>query len=482
MKTELIGRTTEYKQLTSYFSSEKSEFIAVYGRRRVGKTFLIRKAANDDFAFFMTGAHEIPKDEQLINFGIATKKYFSTEKLEIPKNWTLAFYSLSQHLEALPEGNKIIFIDELPWLSTPKSGFVPALENFWNSWASMRNDIKLVVCGSATSWMIDNLIHNRGGLHNRITHHIILEPFTLRECEEYFSTYGFSYSRKQIAECYMVMGGIPFYLSLMDKSKSIAQNVDMLFFDSKARLKDEFNDLYNALFKKATSHIKVVTALATKGKGLTRQEIVKTTNITDNGALSTVLEELEKCGFIRTYEPFGNSRKNTDKREKSNTLFQLIDFYTLFYFDFIAQNHYHDEHFWTSSYNTPLHNCWSGIAFERLCLSHLQQIKKILGINGIQTIACTWRSNAKKQNDQIDLLIDRKDGTINICEMKYSQGPFEIDQSYEETLIRRLQNFIEETGTKKAPLLTLVTTEGVKQNAHSERVQCEVTLEELFDA
>ena len=451
MKKKLIGRNAEYKALANYFTSKGSEFIAVYGRRRVGKTFLIRKAANDQFAFFLTGAHEVPKNEQLINFAIAVQKHFKTERLEIPKNWILAFYELSKHLESLPKGNKIIFIDELPWLSTAKSGFVAALENFWNSWASLRDDIKLVVCGSATSWMIDNLIHSCGGLHNRITHQIVLEPFTLNECEAYFRAYGFSYSRKQIAECYMVMGGIPYYMSLMDKSKSVAQNVDMLFFASNASLKDEFSELYHALFKKANTHIQAV------------------------------LEELEKCGFIRTYEPFGNLQKATDKRQKSDTLFQLIDFYTLFYFDFIVQNKYHDEQFWTTSFNSPIHSTWSGIAFERLCLAHLSQIKKALGISGVQTLACSWRSSSTKKNGQIDLLIDRKDETINICEMKYSKGKYEIDQAYEDTLNDRLTTFVQETGTKKTLLLTFVTTEGVKQNAHSGGVQCEVVLDELFE-
>lgn len=482
MEKKLIGRNTEYKALTDYLNSKGTEFIAVYGRRRVGKTFLIRKAANDQFAFFLTGAHEIPKNEQLINFAIAIQKHFKTERLEIPKNWIIAFYELSKHLETLPKGNKIIFIDELPWLSTAKSGFLPALENFWNSWASLRDDIKLVVCGSATSWMIDNLIHSRGGLHNRITHQIVLQPFTLNECESYFRAYGFSYSRKQIAECYMVMGGIPYYMSLMDKSKSVAQNIDLLFFAPNASLRDEFSELYHALFKKANSHIQVVTALATKGKGLTRQEIVKAAGVTDNGALSTVLEELEKCGFIRTYEPFGNAQKATDKRKKSDALFQLIDFYTLFYFNFIAQNKYHDEQFWTNSYISPLHNTWCGIAFERLCLAHLPQIKKTLGISGVNTLACTWRSASATKNTQIDLIIDRKDETINVCEMKYSKGKYEISQAYEETLNDRLATFVQETETKKTILLTFATTEGIKQNSHSGSVQCEVVLNDLFEA
>lgn len=481
MKSKLIGRDAEYKQLTSYINSDVSEFIAVYGRRRVGKTFLIRQIADDHFAFFVTGVHGVPKNEQLINFGLAIQKYFHTPHLSIQKNWILAFYELSRHLESLPDGKKIIFIDELPWMDTAKSGFVAALEIFWNSWALLRMDIKLIVCGSATSWMIDNLIHSRGGLHNHLTHRLVLEPFSLKECESYFQAYGFSYSRKQIAECYMVMGGIPYYMSLMDKSKSVAQNIDDLFFSKNAALGEEFHDLYEALFKNAAPHIKVVTALATKTKGLTRQEIVEATNITDDGALSTVLEELKKCGLTRTYEPFKMVAKTTGQRRKKDALFQLIDFYTLFYLQFLKQNQYHDNHFGSSSLNSPVHNSWAGYAFERLCLSHLPQIKQALGISRVQTAACSWRSTSHSaQGAQIDLLIDRRDETVNICKMKYAQGEFEIDKNYERVLEEKMSVFIRETNTHKNLSITMITTYGIKKKSHSGGIQCQVVLNDLF--
>ena len=473
---EIIGRESELKALKSYIASGQSEFVAVYGRRRVGKTFLIRKVVDDKFAFFLTGVHDASKSEQLTNFAIAFQKASKDNRLSIPKNWILAFYELSCYLETLPEGPKVIFIDELPWLDTAKSGFVAALENFWNSWAVLRNDIKLIVCGSATSWMINNLIRNRGGLHNRLTHHLVLEPFTLKECEEYFKTYGFSYSRRQIAECYMAMGGIPYYMSMMDRSKSLAQNIDQLFFAVNAPLKNEFNDLYRALFKNATPHIEVVTALSAKGRGLTRQEILEATGITDNGAFSVVLDELEQCGFIRLYEPFGNTRMADDKRQKSHTIYQLTDFYTLFYFNFVKSNRYQDEHFWTSSLHSPMHSTWCGLSFERLCLSHIRQIKQALGISGVQTLACSWRS----AGTQIDLLIDRKDDTVNVCEMKYAKDEFEITKDYEAKLLNKLNLFAEETSTRKSLILTMVTTHGVKQNAHSGIVQSEVLLDDLF--
>lgn len=479
MEQRLIGREAELKLLNEYINSDKSEFIAVYGRRRVGKTFLIRKAVEDHFAFFMTGMNGVAKGEQLVNFSISLQKYTHSTTLQTFKSWLLAFYALSQYIETLPEGKKVIFIDELPWMDTAKSGFIPALENFWNSWAVLRNDIKLIACGSATSWMINNLIRNRGGLHNRLTHHLIVKPFTLHECEEYFKAYHFGYSRKQIAECYMVMGGIPYYLSMMDKSKSLAQNIDQLFFADNAELKDEFNDLYRALFKKSADHIAVVTALATKGMGMTRQELVKVSGGKDNGAFSTVLEELEQCGFIRLYEPFSTANKMTsDIRQKRNTLFQLVDFYTLFYFRFIKHNKYQDSCFWSSSQNSQLYHTWAGLSFEMLCLNHIDKIKHALGISGVQTLVCSWRNTEK--GTQIDLLIDRKDETINICEMKFYKSEFEISKEYEEKLSEKLRIFTEETKTSKSLLLTLITSFGLKQNKHSDIVQKQITMDELF--
>ncbi len=480
MEAKIIGRDSELKTLREYINSDKSEFVAVYGRRRVGKTFLIRMAAEDSFAFYVTGVHQASKMEQLTNFAIAMQKYSGAESLSIQKSWLLAFYELSRYLESLPEGKKVVFIDELPWMDTAKSGFVPALENFWNSWAALRNDIKLIVCGSATSWIINNLIRSRGGLHNRLTHKMVLEPFRLKECEMYFREFGFAYSRKQIAECYMAMGGIPYYMSMMDKSKSVAQNIDNLFFSNNAPLKGEFKDLYKALFKNALPHIAVVTALATKGKGLTRQEILGATKLTDNGAFSEVLEELEQCGFIRLYDPFDNIKSEADKRQKRDTLYQLVDFYTLFYFRFISNNLYNDEAFWTNSLNTPIYNTWCGLSFEMLCLSHIKEIKTALGISGVQTIACAWRSTTTSDGAQIDLLIDRKDDAINLCEMKYSKGEFEINKDYSEKLDNKVNRFIEESSTKKSVMLTLITTFGVKTNMYSGHVQSQIVLDNLF--
>ncbi|MCD8184055.1 MAG: ATP-binding protein [Bacteroides sp.] len=471
MKTEIVGRIREQKELKEYIASKSSEFIAIYGRRRVGKTFLVREMYGDRFTFYVTGMDNASMQEQLLNFNLALRRS-SGREWKNASNWLLAFEQLISYLEGLPQGNKIIFMDELPWMDTHKSGFVSALEHFWNAWASARRDIKLIVCGSATSWMIDKLINNRGGLHNRLTHRILIEPFNLEECEQYFHSRNIAYSRHEIAECYMVIGGIPFYLSQMKKGLSVAQNIDRLFFAGSAALGNEFDNLYRALFKYSEKYVKIVEALAIKGKGLNRLELIKQTGLSNNGGPTTMLKELEACGFIRKYEPFGKVKKDA--------LYQLVDFFTLFYFKFILKNRYKDEHFWTSSQESPVYRAWSGYAFEMLCLCHIRQIKKALGISGIQSLVSSWRSETSEEGAQIDLVIDRKDQTVNLCEMKYSIIEFAIDKKYDANLRNKQAAFLAETKTRKSIQLTFITTYGVKPNAYSSRVQSEVLLEDLF--
>ena len=471
MIKDIIGREKERELLNQYIDSNESEFIAIYGRRRVGKTFLIRKMFSERLAFYMTGMDNVTMQDQLLNFTLELRK-FSGKDIPVPENWLYAFNSLATYLESLPNGNKIIFMDELPWMDTPKSKFISALEHFWNSWASNRSDIKLIVCGSATSWMIDKLINNQGGLHNRLTHRMAIEPFNLQECEQYFEAKGFGYSQKEIAECYMIMGGIPFYLKQMQKGLSVAQNIDRLFFEIGCALDGEFDNLYRALFKFSENYIRIVEALASKGKGLTRQEIIQQTKLPNNGGLTTMLKELESCGFIRQYEPFA--------KQKKDILYQLTDFYSLFYFRFIQKNRYRDEHFWTNSLGSGIHRSWSGYAFEMLCLMHIAEIKKALGISGVQSLTSSWRSNSSEEGAQIDLVIDRKDQTVNLCEMKYADRTFVIDKQYDENLRNKLASFREETKTRKSLHLTFVTTYGVKPNAYSGHIQKEVVLEDLF--
>lgn len=392
-------------------------------------------------------------------------------KLKSPKTG-YAFDDLSKYLETLPEGQKVIFIDELPWLDTPKSRFLSALEHFWNSWASLRNDIKLITCGSATSWMLNELINNRRGLHNRLTHKILLEPFTLKECKDFFDLNHFGYAEREIAECYMVMGGVPFYMKQMRKGLSVAQNIDALFFEIGGQLSDEYQNLMRSLFSHSTNYMKILEAISSKGIGLTRLDILEQTDLPNNGGLTTMLNELQSCGFIREYLPI-------DKQKKSS-LYQLIDPYMLFYFRFVKTNKYQNEHFWVDSMTTAQHDSWCGYAFEILCLNHIKQIKTALGIAGVETKIASWKSDKIKKGAQIDLLIDRKDDAINLCEMKYTKREFTITAKYEKELINKIEVFKEESKTSKSVRLTMITSKGLAHNTHSSIVQNELTLSDLF--
>lgn len=472
----IIGRKTEQKQLLDAANSEYSKFVAVYGRRRVGKTFLIRETFKYTFTFQHTGLTRGKMKDQLLSFRTSLQNA-SGKRYKQFKNWYEAFFALEEWLGSLPDGKKIIFFDELPWMDTPRSNFISGLEHFWNSWASARKDVLLIVCGSATSWIVNKLINNHGGLHNRVTTKILLHPFTLSECEEYSKAQELGLSRYQMVESYMIMGGIPFYWSLINRELSMAQNIDALFFSYEIEgLTHEFEQLYASLFNNPEPYMQVVTALATKTKGLTRDEIVKASGVPTGGDLSRYLNELEWCGFIRKYNCIGKHYKDA--------LYQLIDNFTLFYFQYMKGNQNNDSHFWTNNIGSPLHRTWSGLAFERVCLQHISQIKKALGISGVLSNVYSWRTESDEDKGidktQIDLLIDRNDGVINLCEMKFSGQEYAITEDEEMKLRRRRGNFQNATRTKKAVHITLVTPYGLKRNVHSSIAQNEITLNDLF--
>ena len=473
MKPNIIGREHEIKKLQDLFKSKKSEFVAVCGRRRVGKTFLIRETFKNNFFFDLAGLAESNTKEQLVNFNISLNKVGEGE-FPKAKSWLYAFEQLITAISKSKDKRKIIFIDEIPWLDTPCSGFITALEHFWNGWACARKDVFLIVCGSATSWIINKLINNHGGLHNRITASIFLEPFTLKECEKYLKSQKIKFTQYQIAECYMVMGGIPFYLSKIEKELSLSQNIDNMFFAKNAELKNEFQNLYKSLFKESEDYIKIVEVLSKKSKGLTRKEISKATKISTGGGLTTALQNLENCCFIRSYSAFGKSKRDT--------LYQIIDSFTLFYFKYLENSNYKNTNFWTNSENTPQRNTWAGFAFEILALQHIDEIKRALSIAGIQSAVSSWRSaEDTKPAAQIDLIIDRNDHIIDLCEIKFSKSKFAIDKDYDEKLREKLVSFMTENKTEKAIHLLMLTTYGVTKNKYYGTIQKEITLSDLFN-
>lgn len=478
----IIGREKEIATLQGLLGSDESQFVAVYGRRRVGKTFLIREAYNYDFVFQHTGTYGATRKQQLSDFRESLYNA-GMGKCAMPKTWSDAFHLLWDFLKVMPvDGKKkVIFIDELPWMDTPKSNFVRSLDHFWNAWATTRKDIILVICGSATSWIIDNVIMNYGGLHNRLTCKVNLQPFCLRECKQYCESKNLGYKDRQILEAYMALGGIPYYWSFLKKGQSVAQNFDRMFFQMGGELSQEFDALYASLFKKPRRHIAIITALAKKKSGLLREEVLKTSKLTDNTDFSKALQELEQCGFIRKYTTIG--KKNKD------AIYQLIDNYTLFYFDFIRENVNGDEHFWTSQAGSSIHAGWAGRAFERVCMQHVSQIKDALGFSAVVSSVHSWSYKGEiypvsgktiHKGAQIDLLIDRNDDTINLCEMKYTNAEYTITEEEDEKIRNRKEAFVRETETEKTVLLTMITSFGLTPGGYSNDIHCQLTMADLF--
>lgn len=469
----IVGRKEELEILQDAYSSPYSEFVAVCGRRRVGKTYLIREAFDYKFTFQHSGVANGNKMKQLEEFGFSLKKY-GYKLTSSPKSWSEAFFMLDDLISKSNDVRKVVFIDELPWMDTARSGFVSALEHYWNAYASARKDVLLVICGSATSWIVNKVFRNHGGLYNRVKRRVFLKEFSLSECEQYSNMLGLGFSRKQIMECFMVMGGVPFYWSCLKKGYSVAQNIDMLFFDRHGELNEEYLALYASLFRNPNNYIKIVSELGKTNMGLTRDEIIANCNLYSCGKISEMLEDLESSGFIRSY--------NIPGKNKNGCFYQLTDFFTQFYYAFMASKKRTDSHYWTNHIGTASQNVWKGLAFEKLCKAHVQQIMRVLGISGIETEIYTWRckQNSNEQGAQIDMLIDRADGVIDLCEMKFYETQVVLTAEEEQKIVNRKVRFVEETKTKKSIHVVLISPLGLKKNSHSEVVMKSITGDDLF--
>lgn len=468
----MVGRRKEQQQLRELADSNEAEFVVVYGRRRVGKTYLVRETFDGDFTFCHSGMARVGMTKQLRAFRSSLREW-GNEKCPQLTNWIDAFDELKRVIKGSERRRKIIFIDEMPWMDTPKSGFVPALENFWNGWASARKDVMLVVCGSATSWIIDKVLRNKGGLHDRVTWQISLEPFTLKECELYAQSRGLDYTRRMVIECYMALGGIPYYWRMLRRGMSPAQDFDELFFSPNGQLRFEFDELYASLFKRKEPYIKIVTALGMRADGMSREELMAASGLSDGGRVGKYLNELEACGFIRRFRAVGKKTKDA--------VFQLIDSYTLFHQRFIAGADSAARR-WTDRLETSEYYAWAGCAFERVCLQHVQLIKRALEIGGVKTTEYSWRGIAPDGRPvQIDLLIDRNDGIADLCEMKFTKDAYALTEDEWNRIVRRRGALRNVLPANKAIHVVMVTAQPMIRNAWSKEVMAFVSAEDLFD-
>lgn len=469
----ILGRTSEKKQIKEIIDSKKPAFVAVYGRRRVGKTFLIKEYFDNKFTFYATGLANSNTKTQLVNFTVFINKCFNTTYTPA-KNWLETFTVLKNELAKI-EGNKIIFLDELPWFDTKKSDFITGLEFFWNSWASTQKGLKLFVCGSAASWMINELIKNKGGLHNRVTHCFKIEPFTLQETENFLQAQDVQLDRFQIINLYMVMGGVPYYLEQIKKGESAAQNIERICFSDNGILRTEFTFIFSSLFNNSEKHEKLLRKIYELGNRATRDNLIKQLHTLSSGDFTVKLNELEESGFLKSYTPLGV--------RKSKKIYVISDYYSLFYFKFIENAGKYEAGNWINRLNDATTNVWAGLTFEQICWDHTQNIKQHLGIAGVYSETSTW----SKQNDtetngaQIDLVIDRKDRVINLFEIKYTINPFGVTKEYDLKLRNKVGAFIQSTKTKKTVFLSMITTYGLVNNAYYRSIiQNELTMDDLF--
>lgn len=474
---KLAGRDIEKKLLQEGLDSGAPELIALFGRRRVGKTFLVRQYLQKHLVLDFTGTLDAKLARQLENFKKALGKAAGNEKLyQTPGNWPDAFDQLIHYLTPkLAAGKAVVFLDEFPWLNTHKSGFLPAFDHWWNSWGNTQNNLMVIICGSAASWMIKNIVHNKGGLHNRITRKIRLLPFTLQETEKYLQSRKIKLDRYQLLQLYMVMGGIPHYLKEIAKGESAAQAIDRICFTKDGLLQSEFKNLYHSLFDDADKHLSIVRVLASNNAGMTRGEIIDKAGLSSGGTITELMDELIESGFVMAWQPY--------EKKSRDTIYKLSDEFTHFYLKFMERGRSAGKGSWQSFSTGQSWKSWSGVAFERVALKHIRQLKKAIGISAVYTEEAAWRHQPTTgKGAQIDLLIDRKDFVINICEMKYAGSEFIIDKSYATALENKQSVFKQESGTKKSIFLTMVTTFGIKDNDYATRlIQNSITMDALFE-
>jgi uncharacterized protein len=465
----IIGRFHQQQRLTELMQSGQSEFIAVYGRRRTGKTFLIREYFNYEFSFYTSGLDDDRMIVQLAGFHASLRQSAYYEECAMPQTWMEAFEQLTQILARDERKNKIVFIDELPWLETSDCDLKAALDWFWNKWASARKDIKLIVCGSAASWMVKTFINDGGGFYNRVTETMKIAPFNLAETKLYLESKDIYYDHYQIMHLYMALGGIPYYLNKVKKGFSASQNIDKIFFGKQALVKNEYTLLFKSLFKNHKRHIDVITVLFKKKKGLNRAEITKALKITDGGSFSDVLEELVAADFISVHALPGTTKRNV--------LYKIADHYILFHKNFV-EKYQGTANFWINNCNTPAWYAWAGLAFEQTCFQHIAQIKNALGIQAVQANMYAWAN----RHAQIDLIIDRKDRVVNLIEIKFSDKAFAMTAEYEKSIVHKTDEYKAAYPSGKSILQVLITTYGLKSMKHAGIFAKVITMDDLFVA
>ena len=475
----MIGRKKEAKELNRIYNRNEAELVAIYGRRRIGKTYLVDEVFGDKITFRHSGISPVDEDggdllrKQLKHFYNSLMLH-GMGKTKPPADWLDAFFMLEKLLQSKDDGSRqLVFIDEMPWLDTPKSGFLTAFEAFWNTWGCHRKNLMVIVCGSANSWIQDRLINNHGGLYNRITYQLKLEQFTLCECEEFYKEKNIAFSRYDIVQSYMTLGGVPYYMGYVNPTMSFAQNIDNLFFRKNGILIDEYNRLFTSAFANPEAVKTIIELLYRRSAGFTRREILSALGIADGGNFSRNLNALIASDFIIKYVPFGCS--------KNEVYYKLIDPFCIFYLHFVAEYNGTNERFWQQNTTSAAVNSWRGFAFENVCFNHISQIKRALGIESVISDSSAWSKRDGDEGTQIDLLIVRNDNVVNMCEIKFYGGDFKMNREYYLKILKRQLLLLERIPKKMSVQSTLITTFGLSSGEYSGVFNEVITLDDLFE-
>ena len=470
----IIGRREEIRELEKCEKSKKSELVCVYGRRRVGKTYLVEQSFANLFAFRATGVESGNTRTQLKSFYQRLVEAGDTER-RVPQDWFEAFSRLERILAAENirrsiHGKRIVFFDEFPWFATPRSDFLEAFGEFWNRCGTAQGDFLFIICGSATSWIIKNILEDTGSLYNRVTSQIFLRPFSLRETELYMESRVFGWSRRQIVECQMIFGGLPYFFDLLNPDESLTWNINALIFKPHALLRHESKKLLEATLKKSPAYNDILKCLSSHYYGMQKNACFASLDISQ-GTFSRAVEDLIKCGYVH---------ESVDRYSKGHPLrLQLIDPFLLFHYNFLEKGYSETTRFEDFKSDTGRYNNWRGHAFEILCMYHIDHIKNALGISGVRTNSYAWVS--EKNEAQIDLVLDRDDGIVNICEEKYTDTAFAVSAEYEERLLKKMDIYRAETKTKKALKIVMICTENLAGTANTEHITRVLTLDDLFN-
>lgn len=472
---EMVGRVQERRCLDRCDGSDKSELVCVYGRRRVGKTFLVEQTLGPFFAFHVVGSKDAATSSQLREFGLELTDRGDPNP-NPPADWREAFNRLYKVITApdaprSPHGKAVVFIDEFPWFAKQRSDFLSAFSTFWNRRSTTGQKLLVVICGSATSWVIEHVLESAGDMAARVTESIFLKPFALAETKEYFDSRGFGWDERSLIETQMVFGGLPYFFSLMSPHQSLAQSIDRLCLRPRAQLRDETMILLESTMRRSRLYVELFALLAQHRYGVPKAEAMRLLGHSTNQFIKATAEAV-KCGYVHEY-------KNLSKPQNPKYL-MLVDPFILFHYRLIEPAHGDSPRSWADFVaDQERYTAWRGNAFEIVCLQHVRQLKSALGIGGVLTKEYPWASARKAGGAQVDLVIERADRIVNLCEMKFTDAPYELTSAVEQELVRKREVFREETGTRLALKTVLVSAQGTA-GYHDSQIAQIITADDLF--